>query len=215
LQEFPTRFVYDHGKDLEVKVAFKRRTCETLWWLQLEVRHYEHRKSRVYTFGGGWKEFVLDNGISVGDLLVFELVGFSRFLVHLFPPDASVVPYQYTRAFCGKTGGFCRSGEEEPVLLNSDEEDMSSPSSPPSSPSDKMPFVPCFRKILCPAHLRRLVRNSNTLSFAYYISFFIANQDNVVSTVCAYLGVKRLSIYIDLRPRWILHGEHLQNLPCS
>jgi hypothetical protein len=47
---------------------------------------------------------VLENGISIGEFLVFELVDRSRLLVHVYPRD---------NQFGIRPRGLCRSGEEE------------------------------------------------------------------------------------------------------
>lgn len=61
----------------------------TEWRLKLVVYHIEHRSSRVYTSGDGWKAFTTDNNVNIGDFLVFELVEFSRFYVHIYHRDSS------------------------------------------------------------------------------------------------------------------------------
>lgn len=97
---------------------------------------------------------MLENGITVGDLLVFELVELSRFLVHVYPPDASVTPYRYMNH---RLGNARLSGEEEESeLLNSRnvDEDMSQGRpTRPSSPSDKVALETCFTKILSASHV--------------------------------------------------------------
>ncbi|KAG0606504.1 hypothetical protein M758_9G146200 [Ceratodon purpureus] len=87
--ELPTLFVTEHGEKMSQAVALVRpASCGSgKWWLRFEGRHSVNYPSRIFTFGGGWRDFVVDNGISIGEFLVFELVNTSRLVVHVYPRD--------------------------------------------------------------------------------------------------------------------------------
>ena len=109
-QELPTQFAMKHGEEMNQVVALVRpASCGGgEWSLMFEGRHCRNYQSRVYVFGGGWRDFVLDNGISIGEFLVFELVDRSRLIVYVYPRDDQ---------FGIHPRGLCRSVEEESGLL--------------------------------------------------------------------------------------------------
>lgn len=73
--ELPSSFANEHREEISQDAALVRPTYgSAAWWLRFEVRHFSNFLTRVCTFGGGWRDFVLDNGINIGGFLVFELV---------------------------------------------------------------------------------------------------------------------------------------------
>jgi hypothetical protein len=149
-QELPSQFAIKHGAEMNQVVALVRpASCGAgEWSLLFERRNYQ---SRVYVYGGGWRDFVLDNGISIGEFLVFELVDRSRLIVHVYPRDDQ---------FGIHPRGLCRSGEEESGLLlpprsgYADQRDMgqSRPSRPSSTPVKVAWDHIGFKKTMCASH---------------------------------------------------------------
>ena len=88
-QELPTQFAMKHGEEMNQVVALVRpASCGGgEWSLMFEGCHCRNYESRVYVYGGGWRDFVLDSGISIGDFLVFELMDRSRLIVYVYPHD--------------------------------------------------------------------------------------------------------------------------------
>jgi hypothetical protein len=149
-QELPTQFAIKHGAEMNQVVALVRpASCGGgEWSLLFERRNYQ---SRVYVYGGGWRDFVLDNGISIGEFLVFELVDRSRLIVYVYPRDDQ---------FGIHRRGLCRSVEEESGLLHpprsgsADQKDMgqSRPSRPSSTPVKVAWDHIGFKKTMCASH---------------------------------------------------------------
>ena len=115
------------------------------WWLSFKVYSFRNYRPRICAVGGGWRDFVLDNGIGIGDFLVFELVDVSRLLVHVYDDQLAFKPQV-----------LCRSGEEESKLLNPgsgnvDHKDMDQ-SHPTKLSSRPVKEYIGFKKTLCASH---------------------------------------------------------------
>jgi hypothetical protein len=152
-QELPSQFAIKHGEEMNQVVALVRpASCGGgEWSLLFEGCYYRNYPSRVCVYGGGWRDFVLDNGISIGEFLVFELVDRSRLIVHVYPRDDQ---------FGIHPRGLCRSVEEESGLLhpprsgNADQKDLgqSRPSRPSSTPVEVAWDHIGFKKTMCASH---------------------------------------------------------------
>lgn len=68
--------------------------------VHLTIRSYDVQ-DRVHFGGSGWKTFVLENGLKVGDHLIFSLVTKSTFMVRLLseaPNDNNTRKVRCTKA---------------------------------------------------------------------------------------------------------------------
>ena len=91
MQEFPLHFLKDHAHQFSECATFE---CKSLdpdstkqWPIRVTVRNFQqNNKKRVFAYGeGGWKDFFMENQLQIGDLLVFQLIGFSHFRVYVYP----------------------------------------------------------------------------------------------------------------------------------
>lgn len=81
--------------------------------VHLTIRSYDVQ-DRVHFGGSGWKTFVLENGLKVGDHLIFSLVTKSTFMVRLLseaPNDNNTRKVRCTKA----PSEFRHSGPEPSV----------------------------------------------------------------------------------------------------
>lgn len=81
-QELPWAFVKEHGGKFQAKVALLGASGH-LRIVNLRIGSFSG-VNRVH-LGKGWREFTLENGMSEGDVLLFSLVGLSKFVVQMFP----------------------------------------------------------------------------------------------------------------------------------
>jgi len=74
---------YGYGKKFDLDVTFEMDSQRT-WPIKLTVRSFKQSKPRVSAYGaGGWKIFLMDNYIKVGDVLIFSLISYSQFEVFI------------------------------------------------------------------------------------------------------------------------------------
>jgi len=91
-QEFPLDFVTHHSRKFGPDATFVTPDSPQTWPIKITVRHLKGSRTRVYAYGlGGWKAFVVDNHIKVGDVLIFKLIKWSQFevLIGKLPVDAN------------------------------------------------------------------------------------------------------------------------------
>jgi hypothetical protein len=94
-QEFPLQFLNAHAHEFDEHATFEskslQRNSNKRWPVRITVRHFvADDKKRVFAYGdGGWSAFFMENQVRLGDLLVFQLIGFSRFRVYVFPVHIS------------------------------------------------------------------------------------------------------------------------------
>ena len=88
-QDIPARFVRDHGDKFEENIILERYgRCGENWPVRLRIQHREEGGVRVYSCRNsesGWRDFVVKNQLNIGDVLLFNLVAMSRFVVHVNP----------------------------------------------------------------------------------------------------------------------------------
>ena len=88
-QDIPARFVRDHGDKFQEKIILERYgRCGENWPVRLTIQHREEGGVRVYCCNNsesGWRDFVVKNQLKIGDVLLFNLVAMSRFVVHVNP----------------------------------------------------------------------------------------------------------------------------------
>ena len=88
-QDSPARFVRDHGDKFQEKNILERYgRCGENWPVRLRIQHREEGGVRVYYYNNsesGWWDFVVKNQLNIGDVLLFNLVAMSRFVVHVNP----------------------------------------------------------------------------------------------------------------------------------
>ncbi|KAL4615571.1 hypothetical protein ACB092_07G136000 [Castanea dentata] len=80
LQTVPSIFARNHLPQSNRKIIL--RNSEDKSW---EMNYINKEKN--YKFSRGWKDFVRDNKLKVGDICIFELVAKNEMRVHIFPVD--------------------------------------------------------------------------------------------------------------------------------
>lgn len=88
-QDIPTQFVQEHGDKFQETVLLKERRYGRVCALKLRIDHSKHRNNYKVVIGCGWSQFAKDNGLEVGDELVFCNVAMSKFVVHIFGQDGN------------------------------------------------------------------------------------------------------------------------------
>lgn len=87
-QDIPVQFVRDHGDKFQERIILERHgRCGENWPVSLSIQHREEGGVRVYCCSSesGWRDFVVKNQLNIGDVLLFNLVAMSRFVVHVNP----------------------------------------------------------------------------------------------------------------------------------
>lgn len=88
-QDIPVQFVRDHGDKFQELITLERHgRCGEKWPVRLKIHHREEGGIRVFCCKGsesGWRDFVVKNQLNRGDVLLFNLVAMSRFVVHVNP----------------------------------------------------------------------------------------------------------------------------------
>jgi hypothetical protein len=88
----------DHAEKFGPLVTLQRPGSGTKWEIRVQVvetfcksnQQIQHRALVLGRSAHGWKDFVADNDVQLGDLLIFILVdgnyrgGYSNFMVHIF-----------------------------------------------------------------------------------------------------------------------------------
>jgi hypothetical protein len=86
LQDIPAAFVREHGDKFCKKIILERYGYgDETWLVALKIKHREREGVRVYSRQADWQKFVIANRINRGDILLFNLVSMSRFVVHVNP----------------------------------------------------------------------------------------------------------------------------------
>ena len=89
LQDIPAQFVQEHGDKFQETVLLKERWYGRVCALKVRIDHSKHRNKQKVVIGCGWSQFAKDNGLEVGDELVFCNVAMSKFVVHIFGQDGN------------------------------------------------------------------------------------------------------------------------------
>lgn len=79
LQKIPHQFSSAHFPDSRTEIILRGPNGGC--WIVNSVPDSMGRL--MHTFCGGWMSFVRDNGIQMGDICIFELVGKCELLVHV------------------------------------------------------------------------------------------------------------------------------------
>lgn len=80
MQTVPSIFARNHLPQSNTKIIL--RNSEDKSW---ETNYINKEKN--HKFSRGWKDFVRDNKLKVGDICIFELVAKNEMRVHIFPVD--------------------------------------------------------------------------------------------------------------------------------
>lgn len=79
LQKIPYQFSTAHLPDCKSEIVLRNLRGKS--WI---VNSVPDSKGRMgHTFCGGWMAFVRGNGVEIGDVCIFELVGKCEMLVHI------------------------------------------------------------------------------------------------------------------------------------
>ena len=82
MQDLPAQFIKEHGDKFQEIVLLKVREHPRACAVKVRISR-EHTRQKVL-FGRGWREFVMENGVEVGDELIFCVVAMSKFVVYIF-----------------------------------------------------------------------------------------------------------------------------------
>lgn len=80
----PVKFVEQHGDKIFQIVKLRSRVCVEPVKVRLFIYDYRPRRAPEIMLGTGWRDFAARNELSIGDSLIFELIGVSEFEVHIF-----------------------------------------------------------------------------------------------------------------------------------
>lgn len=92
MQSFPVSFVRAQAANFGELATFQLSNCDQAWPIELTNTDPDPsgESLKIFAFGpGGWKDFVVANGIQVRDTLVFALVAQSLFRVHILKADSA------------------------------------------------------------------------------------------------------------------------------
>lgn len=91
-----------YGHRFTENVTLEIRNGDKKWPVKISVKHIKYSgKKRVFAYGyNGWRVFVEDNDVRVGDLVVFCLVKFSRFIVFIYKSPVSEANHNAVNEAC-------------------------------------------------------------------------------------------------------------------
>lgn len=85
--EFLKAYGGEFTADCTVECKSRDKESTKQWPLGITVRYFRTLdKMRAFAYGAdGWKQFFSDNQVGLGDLVVFQLIDYSRFQAYVLP----------------------------------------------------------------------------------------------------------------------------------